>query len=271
MRTKAVPLSVMQIFPALPAFALAMFRLSGLLLAAPLFASSLVPVRVRVGLAFGVAVLVYPLIRHQVPPEVTLGEVLAGAVGEVTVGVTIGLGITLLMTGVEAAGLIISQQSAVSLGEVLNPALEEQSSFSAQIFSFSFLALFLAVGGHRAAMAAVLDTFTVFPLMAFQMRESVVLLLVELLTSAFILSLRISGPVVLALFLTETAMGIVSRTIPQVNILSVGLSVRLLVAHGVAAVVLTGCAEPLLTSVRGALDTIRSAFDLAPSDVGMIS
>jgi flagellar biosynthetic protein FliR len=255
--------SVLQIFPVLPTFALVLFRLSGLLLVAPPFAGSFVPFRVRTGLAVAVSALIVPAVGQQVPQDVTLGDALAGGVGELMIGLAIGLGVVLLMTGVEAAGLIIGQQSAMALGEVLNPTLEEQSSLAAQIYSLSFVSLFLAAGGHRAAMAAVMDTYTVVPLLSFQSAESMVLLVSELLTAAFSLSLRLSGPVVLALFLTETAMGIVSRTIPQIHILTVGLGVRLLLAHGVAGLVLAGCAEPLIDWVHEGLDSIRSAFDPA--------
>jgi flagellar biosynthetic protein FliR len=253
----------------LPIFALILFRVSGLLLAAPILASPVLPARLKAALAFALAVVVFPLVRHQAPADLTLGQAIVGGVGEVMIGATIGLALAMLVMGVEAAGLIMGHQSALALGEVINPALDEQSSITGQIYSLSFLTLFLAAGGHRAAVAALLDTYEVIPLLTYQFQESILLLLIETLTSGLILGIRLAGPVMIALFLTETALALLSRTIPQLNILTVGFSARILLSLAVAAFVFSGCGDLLLHYLDDGLAAIRAAFGLDPTVKGL--
>jgi flagellar biosynthetic protein FliR len=125
--------------------------------------------------------------------------------------------------------------------------------------------LFLLAGGHRAAMAALLDTFKVIPLLSFRLDETFILLLVEMLASAFILGIRLAGPVLLALFMMGTALGFLSRTMPQFNILTVGFTLRLLLALAVGGLAISASQDVLLDAIWDGIDQIRAAFGLDPS------
>lgn len=250
---------------ALPAFALVLFRLTGLFLTAPIFSSTLVPIRIRAALAAIIATLVFPLVADDVPAEASLGMILTAGVGELMVGVTVGLGVSLLLMGAELAGMIVGQQAALGMAQVFNPSMNTQTSIMAQFYSIAFMFVFLMAGGHRAALEAVLDTYKAVPLLTVQFDESYVLLLVELLMASFMLAIRIAGPVLIALFLTETSMGFLSRTIPQLNILSVGFSLRVMTALAVAGVAIVASRGVMLDAVWNGLDLIRAAFELEPT------
>ncbi|MEK6675119.1 MAG: flagellar biosynthetic protein FliR [Planctomycetota bacterium] len=262
--------SLMNVVFALPVFALVLFRITGLLISAPLFASTLMPVRVRIGLALALAMLVFPLVVRQAPSDLTFSQAILGGFGELVIGVAIGLGVMLLVSTVEVTGLILGQQAGMSLGEVFNPTLEEQTSVVAQVYSVSFMVLFLLAGGHRAAVVAVLDTFQRIPLLAFRFDESLLELLIELLSSVFILGLRLAGPVLLALFLTECALALVSRTMPQLNILTIGFATRALLAIGLAALVISLSTQTLLDAMTDSFDFIRATLGLPPSNRGWV-
>jgi len=131
--------------------------------------------------------------------------------------------------------------------------------------------MFLAVGGHRAAMAAVLDTYQVIPLLSFRLDESIILLFVEMLTAAFIVGIRLAVPVTIALFLGALALGFLSRTMPQMNILTVGFLIRVCVALGVAALALSSCQDFLLGAIWDGLELVRLAFGLDPNDLRLMS
>jgi len=265
-----MPWSLFDIVAALPVYALVLFRLTGMMLVAPVYGSTVIPLRIRVALAMTVAAMVFPLVSRQAPADLSIGAAIAGGVGEVFIGLSIGLALMMLLSAAEVAGLFVGQQSGLALAEVFNPALEDQSSLVGQLYSIVFLLVFLLVGGHRATLSALLDTFGVIPLLRFTVDEPILLLLIELLTAAFVLGIRLAAPAVIALFLTETALGFLSRSMPQLNILTVGFSVRVLVALLVAGVTLAACGEPLVDAVYDGLDLVRSALGLAPSDGGAV-
>lgn len=254
-----------EILVALPVFALVLFRVSGLVLTAPIYGSKVVPVRIRVALTLAATAMIFPMVKAQAPGDLTLSLAIVGGIGELMIGVTIGLAVSILLMSAEVAGEMVSQQAGISLSEVINPLLDEQSSIIGQIYVIVLSLLFLLAGGHRAVMAALLDTFKVIPLLSFRPGESIVVLFVEMLSSAFIVGIRLAAPVLIALFLSGTALGFLSRTMPQLNILSVGFTLRALITLSVAAIALGACQGLLLDAVWDGLDVIRASFGLAPS------
>ncbi|RME37063.1 MAG: hypothetical protein D6788_10285, partial [Planctomycetota bacterium] len=95
----------MDILLSLPVFALVLFRLSGLVLTAPVLSSALIPGRVRAALAVALAAMIFPLVRSQAPAEATLGTVIVGGAGELMIGAIIGLTLSMVLTTAEVAGL----------------------------------------------------------------------------------------------------------------------------------------------------------------------
>jgi len=266
-----MPWSPFDILLSLPAFALVLFRLTGLVLAAPVLASRYVPVRIRGALLVVLAAMVYPVVALPEYRQVTLPAALAGAVSEVMIGAAIGLSLSLLLTGAEVVGEVVGQQAGLALGRVFDPTINDETSVVGQIYAVVFTTIFLVAGGHRAAVAAVLDTYEVIPILSYGFESGVVLLLVEMLTAAFVLGIRLAAPVVIALFLTATALGFLSRTMPQLNILTVGFTVRAIVAIAVAAIALASCDDLMLDAIFNALETIRSVFGVDPAATRLVS
>ncbi|MBU0718688.1 MAG: flagellar biosynthetic protein FliR [Planctomycetes bacterium] len=264
-----MPWSLLEIPGALSAYALVLFRLTGLALTAPIYASSVMPGRLRAALVMTIAALMFPVVGRQAPGELTLVMLLVGGVGELAIGLTIGLGLSLFVMAMEIGGLMIGQQAGIAVAQTFDPTRNVETSILGQVYTIVLMTLFLVAGGHRATMAALLDTFKVIPLLSFRFEESVVMMLVEMLTAAFILGIRIAGPVLIALFLMGTAMGFLSRTMPQFNILSVGFTLRVLVTMGVAGFALVGCEEPLLDGIWDALSSIRASLGVDSFPVGL--
>jgi flagellar biosynthetic protein FliR len=265
-----MPWQPFDILLALPVFALVLFRVSGLMLTAPIYRSAVIPKRVRVALAMLLAVLIFPFVKTQAPAEMSMSVALAGGVGEMMIGATIGLSLTILFVALEVGGLIVGRQAGIVLANVYDPARDEEASIIGQVYTISFTVLFLLAGGHRAATAAVLDTYEVIPLLSFRLEGKFVVLLVEMLAAAFALGVRLAGPVLVALFLMGTALAFLSRTMPQLNILTVGFTLRLLVGLAVAAMALSVCDDVLLDAVWDCVALIRSTFGLDPSHTHLV-
>ncbi len=266
-----MPWSLVDILLSLPIYALVLFRISGLMLTAPIYASTVVPVRIRVAIAVTVAAMIFPMMRAKAPAEMTLSMAVVGGIGEMMIGAIIGLSLGILLMGAEVGGLIVGRQAGLALANVYDPTRNQQITTVGQLYSITLTLLFLLAGGHRATMAALLDTFDVIPLLSFRFDESFVLLLVEMLASAFILGIRLAGPVLLALFMMGTTLAFLSRTMPQLNILTVGFSLRLLVALGVGALALSACDEMMLDAIWDGLGLVRATFGLDPNHHGLVN
>lgn len=248
---------------ALPTYALVLFRISGLVLTAPVLGSPMMPVRVRAALVITLAAMICPLVGGQLPATVSLAALVVGAAGELAIGAAIGLALAIVISGAEVCGRLVAQQAGIALGQSVDPTFNEESTVLEQLYAIVMTLVFLTAGGHRAMVRALLDTFTVVPLLAFRPGETVVLLLVEVLGAAFVLGVRLAAPVLIALMLAELAMGFLTRTMPQLNILSVGFTVRVLVTLGAAALALVAGEDLMVSALFDAVAMMRAAFGLA--------
>ena len=220
-------------------FTLVLTRVSGLVMTAPIFGSTDVPMQIRALLAIALSVLILPS-QWDAPvadPETNVQYAVVLA-GELLIGLTLGLGITILFSGFQLAGQMIEQMGGMMLAEVFDPASGENVPLFSRFLYLTGLAVFLLIGGHRAVMAALLDTFSALPpgngTVPLDMADTFVILVGQ----SFSLGVRAAAPVVTALLLSTLVMGLISRTLPQLNILAVGFGANALIAFGAVFFVL---------------------------------
>jgi flagellar biosynthetic protein FliR len=256
-----MPWNVLIIPTLLPAYALVLFRVGGLMLAAPMLSSDAVPVRVRALFAASLALVVFPLLLPTIPAELTLEAALVGGVGELMIGLLMGLALTALFSGAQLAGMIIGQQAGLGLGQTYNPLTSTSTTTLGQVYFIVLLMIFIAAGGLQALVRGLLDSFQAVPLLSFTVQEAHLGLVVDLHAS-FVMGLKLAGPVMIAMFMTTMTMGILSKTMPQLNILSVGFIVRILVCLSAAALSLSDAGSVLVDACYDALDAVRNALGL---------
>jgi len=217
-----------QLLPHIPAFLLVLFRLTGIFIFGPVFGSSVIPMRAKVLLALVLAFCIYPVIPPQVPVQLSL-MTLAVAVGtELLIGLVIGYGASLPLVAMQIGGLMMGHQLGLGLAQVFNPEFNEQTEIMSQLLFFLALVAFLLLGGHHAMLVALVHSFESVPLGGYRVDGSVLDLVVGLLTATFELGIRVAAPLLCLVFLETIAMGFVARTVPQLNILSLGFPLRIL-------------------------------------------
>jgi flagellar biosynthetic protein FliR len=182
---------------------------------------------------------------------------------ESLLGLLLGLGLTILLSGVELTGQIISQLGGTALSEGADPFTEENSPVYSQLFYFLTLAMFVLLDGHRLLTEALLDTYTWLPPGKALLGESFVTALTTLLTQSFILGIRAAAPAMTALLLATLVLGLIGRTIPQINILVVGFSVNALITAAILVVSLSAIAWAFPQQAAASIDTLVNAIKKA--------
>ncbi len=214
-------------------FTLVLTRVSGLVMTAPVFASADVPVRIRAFLAVTLSVLILPTQWEvEVPDPGTNLHYLIFLGSELSIGLTLGLGVAILFSGIQLAGQLIERIGGLTLSEVFDPASGENVPLFSHFLHLTCLAVFLLIGGHRDVIAALLETFSALPPGSGGMPTGVAETLVTLVSQSFALGIRAAAPLVTALLLATLVMGLISRTLPQLNILAVGFGANALITFG---------------------------------------
>ncbi len=206
-------------------FVLVLARVSGLLTLAPVWSSRAIPVRVRAFLAVGLALIITPLQWH-VPVRdaqdvLHIGLLLAG---EFLVGLALGLAVMIYFAGLELAGQVLGQMSGMSLAEVVSPTYDAPVPVFSEFLNFLMISVFLLTGGHLYLLDALFQAFAQMPPGQTHISASLVQTLTDITTYSFTMGLQIAAPVMVALLLAIVLMGLISRTLPQLNVLALGFS-----------------------------------------------
>jgi len=211
-----------------PTFVLAFFRVAGMMLAAPFFGNARVPRRIRLMLALVLTVGFLPGIGPVRMPDSTW-LLAAGIAGEMLFGLAIGTVLNFAFMAVQWAGEIISQQLGLGLGEMYDPQFGQGGSVVSDLYFLLTLVIFLSLQGHHAFLRGVRATFDSLPLLSVGMSQGLLDLAVGLLASATNLAMQLAAPMLVTMLLVDVVLGFVGKTIPQINVMTAGLSLRSLV------------------------------------------
>ncbi len=237
-------------------FTLVVFRLAGLFLFAPLLSSSMIPLRVRALLAVMLSAAIYPLLPAIVPVGLDLSvfELLPMIVSEALIGAVIGVIAAIPLASLELAGTIGGQQVGFGLARVYNPELEIDADLFGQVLFYLGAGAFIAMNGLETMFRAVASTFARVPVGGVTATDVPLEMFIGVLTSGFELGLRVAAPVTGMVLLLLIAFAAVGKTIPQLNIMSVGFTVKIL-----AALAITAAAAHAISAAAG--DEIARAMD----------
>ncbi|TWT86505.1 flagellar biosynthesis protein FliR [Pseudobythopirellula maris] len=245
-------------------FVLVLSRVGALVATAPIFTATIIPKRVKAILAVSLAMLMTPLLvdgSWARPPEViTLGRLI---VGEALVGMLLGLGLSAMMSGVQVTGQVVGQMSGMALAETVDPAFQSNASIFNQVFYFVTMAVFVCIGGHRMTIDALLDTFAWAPPGQAQLGAEFGTAMVAMLSLSFELGLRAAAPLLVSLFLATLVLGLISRTLPQINTIAVGFGLNSMLTVGVMMLTIGSVAwtfqDPLGDTIAYLRDTAVGA------------
>lgn len=232
-----MPIELLATYLKLPVFALVAARLGGLLMFQPLLGSLAIPLQLRALLILGLAALITPFVSLPADaPDTPLGVALALG-GEILLGGVLGLAGVICFLGLQWGGLLVAMEAGLAFGQVANPTTEEEENVLGVFYLQLAVVVYLIIGGHRALVCACLDTFATIPLLT---NDPAALLGLDLLFKALVISgqvaFQVAGPTLLALFLVNLALGFIGRTMPQLNVLAVGFSLKSLIGFLVMAV-----------------------------------
>lgn len=208
-------------------FTLVLIRVSGIVLIAPVFGGSDIPMRFRILFAFSLAVLMMPTLWHvEVVEPPTLIDYVLVIASESIIGLSIGLCIFVFFSSVYMAGALIGQLGGLMAAQLLDPASGEQIPILSRFLYLLAIAVFACIGGLRVLMRALLDTFQTLPAGAGGIHLPLVETVLNILSVGFSLAFRISGPVMVGILVAMIVMGLLSKTLPQLNLMSVGFGIN---------------------------------------------
>ena len=222
------------------AFLLTLTRISGIFLISPFFGSLNMPVLFRAAAALTMTVIIFPVVDAMGTPAAPESVLLfaAAAVGELFIGWLIGFIAYISFAAITMAGKVMDMQVGFAIVNVVDPTSGQQIPLIGSFLYNLALIVFLATNGHHMILAALAESFRVLPLAGMEWNISLALLIAKLTGGIFLTGMKIAMPITFAILLTNVGLGILSRTMPQMNIFVVGIPMQLMIGITVLSMII---------------------------------
>jgi len=233
-----------------------MARVLALIASAPVIGNRQVPIRIKVGLAAIFTIVIIPTLDLQDLPDPSSAEGILILLQQMVAGLLMGFSIRLIFTAIEMAGDYIGMQMGFGFANFFDPINSTMRPVLAQFLGVIVALAFVSMDLHLYMLAALSDSFQSFPIASTTPSAGAFRTAAEWGGSIFMYALQFSLPFIAALLITNFALGILTRSAPQLNIFAVGFPITISVGFIVLALVIPFIAPMLEYIFHQALDTV---------------
>ncbi|OQX86241.1 MAG: flagellar biosynthetic protein FliR [Candidatus Latescibacteria bacterium 4484_7] len=240
---------------------LVLVRISTIVFILPVFGANLVPAPWKIAFSLVLSVVAFLIVP---PPdgfyfEATTQNLFVSAAREALLGLLIGITTGLIFSAVLLGGQVIGTQMGLAISNVFDPQHQANVSVVASFYYLLATVLFLSVNGHHLVLYGIRDSFVFFPAGRFSLPMDGMMGLVNLSSKVFVVAVQLASALMVMLLLVSISLGIISRTVPQMNIFIIGFPLQLLV--GLFGLVIT---IPFITKA------LVQLFERIPNDLLVI-
>lgn len=204
------------------------FRIGAFLSIVPVLGARLVPVRIRISLAFVMTLALYPVLPPMPVIEVTGLQSLLIILEQIIVGATLGFLVFVLLQIFILAGQTVSMQMGLGFASMVDPANGVSVAVLSQWYQLLVTLVYLAINGHLITLAVVLESFNTFPVGSGFFTVDSWRVLADFGAWLFRASLMLALPAVTALLLVNLSFGVMTRSAPQLNVFALGFPITML-------------------------------------------
>jgi flagellar biosynthetic protein FliR len=247
-------------FNFVPIYVLVLFRIAGMMIWAPLLGSTQIPKRLKAMIACVLAASIAPTLSASVVIPQSPWTLAVAIGGEIMFGAAIGLILSLVFVAGQWAGEMIGQQMGLNLGQTLNPQFGGGGSVVGDLYFFLTLLIFLSIGGHIALVKGVFDSFSALPLLTVSVNRPLFDTIISVFQGAMVLAMQLAAPMLVTMLVVDMVLGFVGKTVPQLNIMTAGISVRAM-AGMLVLIVGVGLTSSIIRSqLLGAIGVVWKSY-----------
>lgn len=210
-------------------FSLIFMRMSGFILLNPIFGRRNIPSFVKGGMVMVFTFLLYSFSSSQVPEPVTSIEFAVLVIKEFAMGYVIGFVMELFSMVITYAGTVMDFQMGLSMASVFDPQSNAQVAMTGSLFHIYYMLLFFAVDGHLALFKLLIQSSEIVPYGQVVIGTKVAWAVLEIFIQCIVMALKFAFPIMAIEFITEIAVGILMKVIPQINVFVVNIQAKVFI------------------------------------------
>ena len=221
-------------------FLLLLTRITGIFIISPFFGSQNIPITMRVATAMTIAVVIFPVVDQHTIVEAPASVLSYGlsVLSELFIGWLIGLVSYVALISISMAGKIMDLQVGYAMVQVMDPTSGQQNALIGSFLYNLAVIIFLVTDGHHFLLSGLVESFQMIPITGLNLDTEIVDLMVDFTYGIFVSGMKVAIPVTFAILLTNVGLGILARTMPQLNIFVVGVPMHLVIGTFVLAMLI---------------------------------
>ncbi|MDQ7997030.1 MAG: flagellar biosynthetic protein FliR [Luteibacter sp.] len=227
----------------------ALARISGLMLVAPVLGSTMIPMRIRLGLTVLLTMVLAPLAPLDIRPLSAAGVAVMSQ--QVLIGAALGFILKLVFEAVAFGGQFLSQAMSLGFAETVNPGVGGTTPVISQFYTMLVTLMFLVLNGHLQLISLLADSFRSMPVGDGGIGADGLWGVLSFASHLFSGAVRVALPALTAVLVVNLGFGAISRSAPSMNLFAVGFPIT--ICLGVLAVWLS------LRALPGAFDSLQTA------------
>jgi len=214
-----------------PGLMLVMARIGALFFSAPLIGGPFIPPRVKSLLTLAISVLILPSVTPHLPANLPLdGRYLLMLAQELATGATVGFACTCIFEGVRAGGELINRYAGFTAAENFDPESGVGEGPIGDMLLVGMVLVFLGANAHLELIAVISTSYAAVPVGAWQMSPQLLQMAAVGTDQCMTMACMLSFPVLAVVMLVTVAEGVLSKAVPQINILFMSFAIKILVA-----------------------------------------
>ncbi|MDO8981957.1 MAG: flagellar biosynthetic protein FliR [Afipia sp.] len=248
------------LLPALAAaFMLVFARIGSMVMLLPGFGEANIPVRVRLGIALALTLIILPLHRNAYTVSMTsIAPLLVLMVHEIIIGVVLGATARVTLSALSVAGSVIAQQLGLGFVTTVDPTQGQQGALLSNFLTLLGITLLFATDMHHLVIAALSESYKVFSPGELMSSGDVAALATRAFATAFKIGIQLSAPFIVFGLVFNLGLGVLARLMPQMQVYFVGVPLSILAGFLILAAILGTMMGTYLEYFGGVL------HDLAP-------
>lgn len=240
-------------------------RILGMITIAPIFGDMAIPKRIKLGLGLVLTLVIMPTLPPLPSFDVFSLQGLLILVQQLIIGLAIGFCMRLTFAAISVAGQMIGMSMGLGFASFFDPQSHGQSTAITQFLNMLAMLIFLSLDGHLMVVSVLAESFISMPI-ALNGGGINPMTIVMWGESIFSAGLLLAMPAVAALLIANMALGILTRTAPQLNIFGIGFPVTLSIGFLVLALALPSMLNPIEHLIQQGESHMRQIVTPVPAN-----
>lgn len=230
----------------------------------PIFFPKGLPNTAKVAFSLVVAYLLLPGVNYTTLNITNNYALIAYVICEITTGLTLGYITNLCFSSIKIAGQFIDQQIGFSMVNMFDPSSNSNVTLVEQLMYWSSVVLFFSIDGHHMLIRALIESFNSVSLGKFILTGNSFNFILNAFIQFFALGFKIAIPVIFIILITDITLGLIGRTVPQLNVMILGLPIKILIGLFSFVITLPLIVHLFVSNFGSVEQVIKGLFKIVP-------